>query len=74
MKPAKEGGKGINEKTGSNGKDKEEVNKTYSNGTIVAPPINISEEVNKTTIWKQLTENSKAEFIASRIKAQQNQP
>lgn len=70
VKSAK-GAKGVN---GTNGTILPDVKQAYSNGSITGAPINISEEVNKTTIWKQLTENSKAEFIASRIKAQQTQP
>lgn len=38
---------------------KSTVQLTFSNGSITNVAVNISEELGKTSIWKQLTENSK---------------
>lgn len=53
---------------GTNGS--QNVKLTYSNGSITNVSINISEEVNKTTIWKQLTENNKIDLANNTLKSQ----
>lgn len=53
---------------GANGS--QNVKLTYSNGSITNVSINISEEVNKTTIWKQLTENNKIDLANNTLKSQ----
>lgn len=53
---------------GANGS--QNVKLTYSNGSITNVSINISEEVNKTTIWKQLTENNKTDLANNTLKSQ----
>lgn len=51
----------LSEKNIQLAQQKSAVKLTFSNGSITNVAVNISEELGKTSIWKQLTENSKSE-------------
>lgn len=51
----------LSEKNGQLEQQKSAVKLTFSNGSITNVAVNISEELGKTSIWKQLTENSKCD-------------
>lgn len=55
------------EKSNQLPQQKPTVQLTFSNGSITNVSVNISEELGKTSIWKQLTEGGKSEGNARNI-------